>query len=75
MAKAKQNKQPAKPKVRKLYRASKKDSMIGGVCAGIAEYFNVDPTFIRLLWALLIFAFGGGFLAYLLFWIIVPRRA
>ena len=49
--------------------------MIAGVCAGIGEYFNVDPTVIRLLWVLLtIFSAGGGILAYLIAWIIIPER-
>jgi len=63
-----------KKNVKRLYRASKKDSVIGGVCGGIAEYFEVDPTLIRLIWVLLIFAFGTGILAYLVLWAIMPRR-
>ena len=62
----------AKP--RKLYRASEKDSKIGGVCAGLAEYFNIDPTLVRLLWVLLALVFGGGVLAYIIFWIVMPRK-
>lgn len=61
-------------KVKRLYRAAPKDSMIGGVCAGIADYYNVDPTLIRLLWILFIFGFGTGILAYLIAWIIIPRK-
>jgi len=48
-------------------------AMIGGVCAGIAEYFNVDPTWIRLLAVLLIFASGFGLVAYVVAWIVIPR--
>lgn len=55
---------------RRLYR-SDRDRMICGVCGGIGEYLNVDPTLVRLLWA--IFAFTGmGFLAYFLAAIIIP---
>ena len=62
-------------KVKRLYRASEKDSVIGGVCAGIAEYFNIDPTLVRLLWAFAtLISFGSGIVAYLLFWMIVPRK-
>ena len=61
-------------RVKKLYRASVKDSMIGGVAAGIADYFDVDPTLIRLLWVLLLFGYGFGFLAYIIMWIIMPRK-
>ena len=59
---------------KRLYRASKNDSMIGGVCAGIAEYFEVDPTLIRLLWIVFSLVAGSGVLAYILAWIIIPRR-
>ena len=57
----------------KLYR-SKKDCVIGGVCGGIAEYFDVDSTLVRLL-AILIFFFGGsGVIAYIIGWIIIPQN-
>ncbi len=61
-------------KVKRLYRAAEKYSMVGGVCAGIADYFNVDPTIVRLLWILFIFGWGTGVLAYLILWVIVPRK-
>ena len=61
-------------KVKRLYRAAKKDSVIAGVCAGIADYFGIDPVIIRLIWILLVFGYGFGFLAYLLAWIIIPRK-
>ena len=62
-------------KVKKLYRASEKNSMLGGVCAGIAEYADVDPTLIRLLWVLMtLFSFGAGLFGYLVMWIIMPRK-
>lgn len=48
-------------------------AMIGGVCAGIAEYFDVDPTWIRLLAVLLIFASGFGLVAYVVAWVVIPR--
>lgn len=56
---------------KKLYRSTK-DKMLCGVCGGIAEYFNVDPTIVRLVF--LIFAFSGpGFLAYLIAALIIPK--
>ena len=62
-------------KGKRLYRASKKDSMIGGVCFGIADYFDIDPTLVRLFWVLMtIFSFGVGFFGYLIMWIITPRE-
>jgi phage shock protein PspC (stress-responsive transcriptional regulator) len=48
--------------------------MIAGVCGGLGEYFNVDPTILRVVAVLLIFADGIGPLAYLIGWLIIPRR-
>ena len=58
---------------KKLYR-SRVDCKIGGVCAGLAEYFNIDATIVRIIAILLIFADGIGVIGYLIAWIIVPRR-
>jgi phage shock protein C len=52
---------------------STSDKMIGGVCGGIAAYFNVDPTLIRIIAVVLALVGGGGILAYLLAWIIMPK--
>jgi len=57
--------------MKKLYRNTI-DSKLGGVCAGLGDYFNIDPVIIRLAFLLLIFA-GGG-IAYLVAWIIVPEK-
>jgi phage shock protein C len=59
--------------MKKLYR-SREDSKIAGVCGGIAEYFNVDSTIIRLLAILTIFFGGGGIIAYIIAWIIIPLK-
>ena len=57
---------------KKLYK-SNKNKMLDGVCGGIGEYFNIDPTLVRLAFvALCIFA-GGGLIAYIVAAIIVPR--
>ena len=49
------------------------DSMIGGVCGGIAESTGIDPTVVRLLWAgITLISGGAGLLAYLLCWMIMP---
>jgi len=48
--------------------------MIGGVCGGIAEYFNIDPTIIRLLTVIIALTYGTGILAYLIAWIIIPEK-
>lgn len=56
---------------KRLYKSSK-EKKICGVCGGIAEYLNVDPTLIRLGWAIAILFFGTGFLAYFLAALIMP---
>lgn len=60
---------------KRLYR-SEKNKVIAGVCGGIGEYFDVDPVWIRLAWVLLtlLTAFFGGILAYLIAWLIIPKR-
>jgi phage shock protein C len=58
---------------KKLYR-SRTNSMIAGICGGLGEYLNVDPTILRVVAVLLIFADGIGLLAYIIGWIIIPRR-
>ena len=56
---------------RKLYR-SRSQRMVAGVCGGLAEYFNVDATLIRVLFLVLAVVGGSGLVIYLLMWIIVP---
>ncbi len=61
-------------KSQRLYR-SNKERMIGGVCGGIAEYFNVDPTLVRLIYVMVsIFSIAfPGILVYIILWAIIPR--
>lgn len=49
------------------------DKKIAGVCAGLAEYFDMDPTLVRVAWLLLVLFGGTGVLAYVIFWIVVPQ--
>jgi phage shock protein C len=58
---------------RKLYR-SRTDSIIAGVCGGLAEYFDIDPSLVRVGAVLLTLAWGAGLLAYLVLWLIVPQK-
>jgi phage shock protein PspC (stress-responsive transcriptional regulator) len=55
---------------------SVKERMIGGVCAGLAEYFNLDPSLVRILWVIMTFASGGffGIIAYVIMMVIVPEQ-
>ena len=60
--------------MKRLYR-SRRERMIAGVCGGIGEYFNVDPTLIRLGWVILSVMSGGlGLFGYLVAWVIIPER-
>ena len=58
--------------MKKIYR-SKKERKIAGVCGGIAEYFNIDPTLVRLLWVLLVLFAGTGVLAYIICAFVIPE--
>lgn len=57
---------------KKLYK-SNNNKMVAGVCGGIAEYFNLDATLIRLAWVLLCALGGSGILAYIIAAIIIPN--
>ena len=56
-----------------LYR-TEKDKMIGGVCGGLGKYFEIDPTIVRLFFALIFFGYGSGAMIYVLLWIIMPSE-
>lgn len=58
---------------KKLYR-SRTDRKLGGVCAGLGDYFDLDPTLIRLLTICLVVFGGTGLLAYIIGWIIIPEE-
>jgi phage shock protein PspC (stress-responsive transcriptional regulator) len=59
--------------MKRLYR-SEKDRILGGVCAGLGEHLDVDPTVIRLIWAVVtVLSFGTGIIVYILAWIIIPE--
>ena len=58
---------------KKLYK-SNQNKMLDGVCGGIAEYFGIDPTVVRLIWALFSLMGGCGILAYIIAAIIIPRK-
>lgn len=57
----------------KLYR-DEQHKKIGGVCAGLAEYFDVDISLVRVLFVLALVVGGGGFLGYIILWIVVPNK-
>ena len=58
---------------KRLYRS--KNKMLSGVCAGIGDYFNIDPTIVRLAWVLFSCLGGCGVLAYIVAAIIIPMES
>ncbi|MBQ0159517.1 MAG: PspC domain-containing protein [Bacteroidales bacterium] len=57
---------------KKLYRSV--DRKIGGVCGGVAEYLNVDPTVIRIIYLLLVLCGFVGVVVYLIMWLLMPEH-
>ncbi len=58
----------------KKFYLSDKDKKITGVCGGLAEYFNIDSTFVRFIFVLVSLLWGFGIVAYIILWLISPRR-
>ena len=58
---------------KRLYKSGK-NKVLCGVCGGIAEYFNIDPLIVRLVFVALFFGWGCGGMLYLLLWLLAPRR-
>ena len=62
--------------MQKKFMRSGRDQKIGGVCAGVcaglAHYFDIDPTIVRVIWGVLAFCYGAGLIAYLILWAIAP---
>ena len=58
---------------KRIYRSGK-DRILGGVCGGLGDYFDIDPTLIRLFWVFFALIYGTGLLAYLISWFIIPRN-
>jgi len=51
-----------------------KDKKVAGVCAGLGDYFDLDPTIVRILFVVIFFAGGASLLAYLIMWIVMPEE-
>lgn len=58
--------------MKKLYRL-KSDRKIAGVCSGVAEYLNIDPTLVRLVWLIAFICGGAGLAVYIIAWIVIPE--
>lgn len=50
--------------MKKKFMRSGRDQKIGGVCAGLANYFDIDPTIVRVIWGVLAFCYGAGLIAH-----------
>ncbi|HKF39524.1 MAG TPA: PspC domain-containing protein [Candidatus Acidoferrum sp.] len=61
----------AAPAAKRLMRSSR-DKKLGGVCAGLADYFDLDPTIVRVIWLLAVLLAGTGFFLYVILWIVLP---
>ena len=59
--------------IKRLYR-SRSERMLGGVCGGLGAYFNVDPTLVRVIFAVLGIWGGSGLLLSLVMWAIIPEE-
>ena len=60
--------------LKRIYRSSQ-NKVLAGICAGLAEYFNIDPVIVRVIFVVLLIAsFGTAALAYLIAWIIIPSK-
>ena len=59
----------------KKLRRSVDDRVIAGVCGGLAKHFDIDPVVVRVVFALLLVFAGGGLLAYLVLWIVMPEES
>ncbi|MDP4281222.1 MAG: PspC domain-containing protein [Bacteroidota bacterium] len=58
---------------KRLFR-SNTNKVIGGVCGGLAEYFDMDPTLVRIIFVILAVCAGGGVLIYLILWLVTPEK-
>jgi len=58
--------------MKKRLHRSRTEKMIAGVCGGLAEYLDVDPTLVRVVWVFVSLLAGVGVLLYLIMWVIMP---
>lgn len=50
------------------------DAKIAGICSGVAKYFDIDPTIVRIIWAVLVVACGFGLIVYLICWLLMSKE-
>ena len=59
---------------KKMLYKDRENKMLAGVCAGLADYFAIDPTIVRLVWAIFAMLYGIGVLIYIAAWIVFPDK-
>ena len=64
---------PKEKEIKRLYRSGN-DKILGGICGGLAEYLNIDPVIMRLIWIAFSLVYGAGILVYIIAWVIIPRN-
>ena len=64
---------PSSAPTKRLYRDP--NGSIGGVCSGVAHYFDLDVALVRILFLVFVLTFGTGVLAYLIGWLVIPESA
>ncbi len=60
--------------MKRIYK-KREDKMLCGVCAGVSEYFEIDPTLVRVLWAVISLGYGVGLIAYIICAIVFPDKS
>lgn len=60
---------------KRLYKTENENKMLCGVCGGVAEYFDIDPTLVRVGWVILAFAGSVGFWGYIICALIMPKKS
>ena len=65
----------AKNEKKRLYRVEGESAKLLGVCGGLAEYFDIDPTIIRVIWLVSSIVYGVGIVAYFAFALCMPRKS
>jgi len=65
---------PAAPDLPRVLRRSRTNRVIGGVCGGLGRYLGIDPVLLRVAFVVLAIAGGGGFLLYLVAWVLIPEE-
>ena len=61
-------------RIKRLYRSAK-NRLLGGICSGLSQYFNIDVNIMRLIWVIIALIWPATILAYLIMWVIIPHES